>query len=904
MVRHLELKAGMSEFDDRVKIMCDSEVIKKCDIYREKSRFGMLSKLGLVCFCLLSLLLSCSEEDKYNENGGNDFHTISIGVDGDFSINISHKKEMRAANPSGSVVKMEELVLFTVDKKSRIILNATQMEEQTNNRYSCRIPSEIDLSVVGFYAVANVKANFGEFTRFENKPFDEFLDMTVKSTHDDNNIATSSSSALSYPLMNREAATYNSATGRISDISLSHLPARIYLDCERLGYPIKSVFLQNISRTTSLRTITEKEGNGKAEELFNWTDTIPGIASDGTNYYYLVYPSDREVSISITSAGKSPASASADLGILKPGYSYTLRMNYPVNISFDEIVTDGKITMAKGRTSEFEFKVANTAIVRTVELTSSDENVFKVVGGVEADWNKFTLESVGQGEATLTAKCMGTTISCTVVVVSDDTHFVTINGETVGSYAEGDSVTVCAPFKTSSKFSHWTTDIETILSATDYALNLHSPTLIFTMPASAVSFTAEYTEAPYMVTINKPGRIVNSRDGQFEAALVKETETGYIRYYATGDEVRISAPDTDTRFKAWVASDNTNSNIYFYINNNGGGGQKSTTWFKMMILSDAELTPTYKNAPYWSTRTTAKGHITANFIDRVNENSGELTIPGGTTFYRAYDLLEKEIIMRALNTVESTFANAPRRAVKITFAVYNRPGELIAGGTEPVLAYYAPPYDKPKAKWLASDFDGRAAGIVAASSKFEAVWRDQLNIVPDDADEDNRFVGSCDGFMVLNHSYIKNLYKGEDENGIGRTQADFESLIMHELGHIICYHSFNENANHTNGMHALDVFVAADTDPANKNVVNGTMDYGAQPLIYNEFVKSYHGRQYLHVLTGDFGHLFPGTIRGVGTHGVAMGRCYRKFADFELAFLSEMGWKINPNAWDNPPNLP
>lgn len=881
--------------------MKDWKVVNEYDIFYTKSRIMMLLKSMLGGFCLLSLLGSCSEDVKYSGNEKNDFHTINVSVDDGIGIYNSHKEDTRAANQAGRSVRIEDLVLFTVDKRSTLILNTSLMEKRTDATYSCRIPPDIDLSAAEFYAVANVKVNFGEFAQFEGTYLYDFFSKAVNLTNDDNNLPASSSSALSYALVNRKAATYDSATGTISDITLSHLPSRIYLDCGRLGYPVKKVTINNVARTTFLSTVIDKSGNGKNKDLINWTDTRADIAGDGTDYYYLVYPSTQAASLVITTADKK--TASANLGKLKPGYSYTVRINYPLEISFDEIATDGKIGVAQGDILNLEFKVFNTAVFREIELSSSDESVFKVKGGTEANWNKFSLEGVGPGEATLTAKCMDITISC-IVVVSEHFHSVTVNGEAIGSYAAGETVTIQAPFIEFKKFSHWTNDSETPLSVTVNLPDLNAPTLTFTMPASAVSFTAEYADAPYKITINKPGTIVNSRSGDFEPALVKETMTGYIRYYAPDDEVRISCPDavSGRKFRIWHASDNTFSNIYYYINNNGGGGQRPTTWFKMAFSADAELSPTYINAPYWSTRSTTKGHIVANFIDRLNDNPGQLTIPGGgTTFHRAYTQQEKEVIMRALNTIENTFANAPRRTIKISFAVFNRPGSSETGGaTEPVIAYYAAPYDRPKTTWLATDFDGRAAGKAAVSSKFEAVWRDQLNIVPDDADADNLTVGSCDGYVLLNHSYIQDLYKGEDESGIGIFQNDFESLIMHEVGHIVCYHSFNEAAGPIYGMHALDVFIANASDPENKNIVNGTFeDDGEDPIIYNNLVKSYFG-SYVRVMFGDIGHLAE-SGQGVGSFGMLQGRCIRRFADFELALLQEMGWEINPAAWKNPP---
>ena len=257
-------------------------------------------KSCLIYVFLLSLLPSCSKDEAFNQSDSHEYHTISIRIGEDTHIS-------RAANQAGSKVKIEDLVLFTVGKESRTVLNTSSLEKQGSDTYSCRIPSGIDLPSAEFYAIANFKANFGAFASFEHKPFDEFLDQLVASTYEDNNsAATSSSTSLSYPLLNREAATYNSTTGTISDILLSHLPARIYLDCERLGYPIESITFNNVSRTTFLRTVIEAAGNGNTDELFDWTDDQPGIAGDGTDYYYLVYPSNRQASVTTAQPGLSP----------------------------------------------------------------------------------------------------------------------------------------------------------------------------------------------------------------------------------------------------------------------------------------------------------------------------------------------------------------------------------------------------------------------------------------------------------------------------------------------------------------------------------------------------------------------------------------------------------------------
>lgn len=846
---------------------------------------------------LLSLLLlSCSQNEVlYDSDHDKGYHAISIQVKSNL------EKNTRTANHSGNSVSIEDLVLFTVDKESRVILDTAKMEKRTEDTYSCRIPSKIDLAVAEYYAIANVGANFTNLSGIENRSFDEFLDIPVQLTHADNN--PNKPTLLRYALMNREAATYDSSTNTISSISLSHLPARIYLDCEKLGYSVEKIVINNVSNTTSLRTIVEARGSEK-NHILKWEDTLPGIPGNGENYYYLVYPSNQKASIAITSNGQT--APVVDLGNIKPGRSYTLRINYPDDISFEEITTDGTITVAKGEHRDFEFKVSNTAYIRNVTLTSSDESVFKVKGGTDTDWNKFTIEGVSPGVATLTAKCLDVTINCQVSVMGSPS--VTINGELFGEFAPGQSVTIQAPFVEFKKFVSWTTDFQPSRLATIKAINLQSPSLTFTMPESNVSFTIEYTDAPYKMTMHKPGRIVNNKNWDFEPALVKETETTYIRYYKENEMVYMEAPKMSptegTKWSGWTPSEDTNPNFGYRLNvSQGGGGYVPATYFKM-FNSDVEVTPFYPPAPYWSTEYTTKGYLAANFIDRVNPDPNGPTIPGGSALVRAYSRQEKEIIMRALHTLENTLEGAPRRTIKISFAVIKMLSGVAGGATDPMIATYPGTngYESPKNKWTKSDFNGIAEGMTAISSQFEAVWRDQKNIDPNDADDYNFYVGGCDGYVLLDNNFINGCYKGESESSKPLNKQDFETLVLHELAHIVCYHSSSSRANPINGITACDVFIADRDDPENIRVIKGNMpEENSRMIFYNELVKSYYGKGYLEFTPGDYSHLHPDPLgTAVGSFG-SFGPCCRRFPDFELAMLKEMGWKIKPTAWQNPP---
>lgn len=489
---------------------------------------------------------------------------------------------------------------------------------------------------------------------------------------------------------------------------------------------------------------------------------------------------------------------------------------------------------------------------------------------------------------------------------------VMINKEELGLFSPGEIVRIKAPFVHEKKFTEWSlTAGAGSIPPTNF--NQKAATATFTMPASAVDLTPLYEAAAAKVEVLKPGIITNSRDGQIDSALISDTGSSYVRYYNKGDEVCFSAPAISetigTSFKAWQLREGY-GNILFWMNQGGGGASRPTSWFRIGSYSLApgavlaKLEPDYEIKPYWQTIRSAKGWIEAHLIEEENKDPWMPTIPTGAKFHRALTQPEKDMIQRAINAVELTFAIAPRRTIYFNFAVINVPGGGFSAAAQPIVADGRDGYEAPKIFWEASDFDGRAAGRPASSSKVEAVWRDQKNIVPDAPA--HGYVGQGDGTVLINHSEVVNSwYYGEDPNAKPPYQVDGQSVIMHEMGHLICYHSHNTKILFT----ALDVFVAHISDPENINVLRGNMfsTDGGQGIIYNEAVKKSIGGRYLEVVTGvdnafDFGHLAPMEgIIGVGSQYHPSNVMTRRFSDFELVFMQEMGWKINPDAWQVPP---
>lgn len=491
-------------------------------------------------------------------------------------------------------------------------------------------------------------------------------------------------------------------------------------------------------------------------------------------------------------------------------------------------------------------------------------------------------------------------------------YSVTINGEEIGIYSPGETVRVKAPFIHEKKFTEWSLAPDNIIPEN---FDKKAATANFTMPASVVELTPHYQTATAKIEVLKPGILTDSRDGRVDSALIFDTGISYVRYYNQGDEVRFSTPPTSattgTSFKYWVSKEGYGQ-ISYWINQ-GGGATQPSSWFRIGSYSLspgailAKLEPFYEPKPYWQTIRSAKGWIEAHLIEEENKTQGQATIPGGAKLYRALTPAEKGTIKRAIDALELTFAIAPRRTLKFNFAVVNFPGQGFSAATRPEIAEERDGYEAPKKYWTANDFGGRATGRLAFTSKVEAVWRDQKNIVPDAPA--HGYIGGGDGTILLNHpEIIQRWYHGDDPDAKPAIQVDAQSVIMHELGHLVCYHSLNAKSG-TTALTALDVFVAHKSDPENISVLNGNMfsTDGGQGIIYNEAVKKALGGRYLEVQTGwnnafDFGHLamMEGVI-GVGSIYHPFGAITRRFSDFELVFLQEMGWKINPDAWQTAP---
>lgn len=693
-----------------------------------------------------------------------------------------------------------------------------------------------------------------------------------------------------------ERVNYHAATTFMFDKSVNYLFPTKVTEASFVDMIVKGRYGGD-SEDTFYRIALSKPQADSTRQRFNFQ----------ANYHYAVtitkagthgYPSKQQ-------AADSPYSnIIVDIDVSDLGNEVVSNGQYYMSISDLRYEVRGDLDSVKIATLKTD---APSKVERSVKVISGADVISKVE--LNGDEIRATTKNIKDGRATVRV-IVGNLYQDIVITNTDPSVAwpvkVLIEGKVVidSLFTVGQQVKINAPFREKQKFSKWVTNL-----TKTYAANFTTPTLTFAMPNYEISLTVEYTSAPYKMTVHKPGRIVN-KGSIFEPALVRETDTTYVRYYTLDEFVYIDTPQVPfagSEFANW-SGNHGNFGYYIHPNRGGGGASNLYTYLKMYDTGQVELaaTPEYKHGPYWSTEYTENGSIAALFIDRKNPYPGMLTMPAGYAFVRPYTRQEKNIIMRALNTIENTFANRPSRTIKISFGVINVGAGYAGGSTEPSMAEPGSKlYDQPKEKWLATDFGGIAKGMPALSSRFEAVWRDQLKVDPSDAPKDNSFIGYCDGFVGLDNLYIADVcYMGESESAKPPYDTDFETLVLHEVSHIIAYHSTGKRkAGPVNGMTACDVFIADKNNPANNRVVFGNIpEENYAVIFYSELVKSYYGNRYVDFATTDYSHLWtePYGI-AIGAHN-QFGPCCRRFPDFELAMLQEMGWKINPKAWKTPPS--
>ena len=154
------------------------------------------------------------------------------------------------------------------------------------------------------------------------------------------------------------------------------------------------------------------------------------------------------------------------------------------------------------------------------------------------------------------------------------TYLVTVNGGTGGGeYAAGATVTISADVPSGQRFTSWTVDAGDVTLA-----SASSETTIFTMPAQAVTVTANFENIPtYLVTVNG-----GTGGGEYAAGatvtISADVPSGQRFTSGTVDEGGVTLANASSATTTFVMpAQAVTVTAHFQSNSGGGGGGTSTT---------------------------------------------------------------------------------------------------------------------------------------------------------------------------------------------------------------------------------------------------------------------------------------------------------------------------------------
>lgn len=299
------------------------------------------------------------------------------------------------------------------------------------------------------------------------------------------------------------------------------------------------------------------------------------------------------------------------------------------------------------------------------------------------------------------------------------------------------------------------------------------------------------------------------------------------------------------------------------------------------------------------------GEITVNPWYGDKELSGGMTSAGGTFLVRfgeyivydgdySYDSPRTELqfdskansaflrkfsdsVMRALNTVESTFANKATTPILIncTFAVReNRAG----AAANPNL--YRSGY---KTTWTESDFGGKYAGTPAYINDVEMIYK---------YGDDRSFANCAVDFTFYAQSMSAFSDKGnlfyaeEDPSGYANGEYDVETITLHELGHALGFQR-NATGGGADGKSSLELMTVSQES----SLPGG----GTEWFFEGETATFVNGGERVEFMPGS-GNFDPhvrspaGDLMADGTYnpGVA-----REYSLLDLAVFQDLGWTLS-----------
>lgn len=134
-------------------------------------------------------------------------------------------------------------------------------------------------------------------------------------------------------------------------------------------------------------------------------------------------------------------------------------------------------------------------------------------------------------------------------------------------------------------------------------------------------------------------------------------------------------------------------------------------------------------------------------------------------------------VMRALNTVEATFANKAGMQILIHCTLN------VNAGRNPGAAASSETYLRAhKTTWTSSDFGGKYAGQSAYINDLEMVYKYGNNAQWESA------IASLNFYAKSSDGYSESFYVEEDPSGYTNGQYDVETITLHEIGHLLGFY--------------------------------------------------------------------------------------------------------------------